>query len=267
VPKKPAPSGPTAVSRSRNVRTDGDGNPLRNKILLGLPRKERDAVFSKLNPVKFELHHLLQEVGRQIDYCYFPNTMMASVLNIMADGKSVEVGLAGWEGFVGLPSIAGFRTSASRVVVQAEGTAFRISAGDMRRVVRSCPQLAIAMLRYSQEATMEVTQIAACNRLHEVDRRLARWLLMSQDRIRLDVLPLTQEFLAQMLGTRRASVSVAANILERAGLIQSGRGCVSILTRKGLEDACCECYGVIRQQLENWRRESQYVALPYRRSG
>jgi CRP-like cAMP-binding protein len=117
--------------------------------------------------------------------------------------------------------------------------------------------LTIALFRYSQEATMEVTQIAACNRLHEVDERLARWLLMSQDRVRMKELPLTQEFLAQMLGTRRASVSVAASILERAGLIEHGRGHVSILDRKGLEEACCECYGVIKQQLENWKKESQ----------
>jgi CRP-like cAMP-binding protein len=113
----------------------------------------------------------------------------------------------------------------------------------------------VALLRYSQEATMEVTQIAACNRLHEVDERLARWLLMSHDRIRLDELPLTEEFLAQMLGTRRASVSVSANILQRAGLIQYGRGYVSILDRKGLEEAYCD--GVIKQQLANWEKESQ----------
>jgi CRP-like cAMP-binding protein len=183
--------------------------------------------------------------------------MMGSVLNVMADGKSVEVGLAGWEGFIGLPTIAGLRSSASRVVTQAMGTAYRISASDMRKALRTCPQLTIALFRYSQEATIEVTQIAACNRLHEVDERLARWLLMSQDRVRMKELPLTQEFLAQMLGTRRASVSVAASILERAGLIEHGRGHVSILDRKGLEEACCECYGVIKQQLENWEKESQ----------
>jgi CRP-like cAMP-binding protein len=248
---------PSLLPRSTNLRKDGDGNTVRNEILLGLPRKECDAVFSNLTLVNLELHDLLQEAGQEIQFCYFPNTMMASVLNVMADGKSVEVGLAGWEGFVGLPVVAGFRSSASRVVTQAEGTAFRIRADDMRKALRGCPQLTISLLQYSQRTTMEVTQIAACNRLHEVDERLSRWLLMSQDRIRLDVLPLTQEFLSQMLGTRRASVSVAATILQKADLIRIGRGNVSILNRKGLEEACCECYGVIQKQLENWLKESQ----------
>jgi CRP-like cAMP-binding protein len=255
--KKPSLTRSKEVLRLRDRRNDGDGNALRNRILLGLPSKESDAIFAKLTLVDLELHDLLQEAGNVIEFCYFPNTMMGSVLNVMADGKSVEVGLAGWEGFIGLPAIAGLRTSGSRVVTQAKGTAYRISASDIRKVVRTCPQLMVAFLRYSQEATMEVTQIAACNRLHEVDERLARWLLMSHDRIRLDELPLTEEFLAQMLGTRRASVSVSANILQRAGLIQHGRGYVSILDRKGLEEACCECYGVIKQQLASWEKESQ----------
>lgn len=181
---------------------------------------------------------------------------MASVLNVMADGKSVEVGLAGSEGLVGLPAIAELRSSGSRVVTQGKGTAYRIIASDIQKALRTCPQLMVAFLRYSQEATMEVTQIAACNRLHEVDERLARWLLMSHDRIRLDELPLTEEFLAQMLGTRRASVSVSAKILQRAGLIQHGRGNVTILDRKRLEEACCECYGVIKRQLATRGKES-----------
>ncbi len=247
----------SSVSHSTNLRQDGDGHAMRNAILLGVSRKECDGIFSKLTLVNMELHDLMQEAGQEIEFCYFPNTMMASVLNVMADGKSVEVGLAGWEGFVGLPVVAGFRSSASRVVTQAQGTAFRIHADDMREGLRGCPQLTVSLIQYSQRATMEVTQIAACNRLHEVDERLSRWLLMSQDRICLDVLPLTQEFLSQMLGTRRASVSVAARILQKAELIRVGRGNVSILNRKGLEEACCECYGVIQKQLDNWQKESE----------
>jgi CRP-like cAMP-binding protein len=237
-------------------RINGDGNALRNKILLELPRKEYDVVFSKLKLVDLALHDLLQEAGGTIEFCYFPNTMMGSVLNVMADGKSVEVGLAGWEGFIGLPVAAGFRSSASRVVTQAMGNAFRIRADDMRKAIRACPQLTASLFRYAQQSTMEVTQIAACNRLHQVDERLARWLLMSHDRILRDVLPLTQEFLSQMLGTRRASVSVAASILQKADLIRIGRGNVTILNRRGLEEACCECYAVIKKQQESWLKES-----------
>jgi CRP-like cAMP-binding protein len=141
------------------------------------------------------------------------------------------------------------------VVTQAAGSVFRINADDMRKALASCPQLARSLHRYAQEATMEVTQIAACNRLHEIEERLARWLLMSQDRIQKDALPLTQEFLAQMLGTRRASVSIAAGILHRAGLIHYTRGQVTILNREELESAACECYGIIKKQLATWQKE------------
>lgn len=255
--KRTSPARPFAPPVSKNSRTDGIGNSVQNRILLGLPSEEWAVVLSKLTFVNLRLHDLMQEASKFIEYCYFPNTAMASILNVMADGKSVEVGLAGWEGFVGLPVVAGFRTSASRVVTQAAGTSFRINADDLRKVLRSCPQLVLSLLRYSQEANMEVTQIAACNRLHSVDERLARWLLMSQDRIGSDLLPLTQEFLSQMLGTRRASVSVAAAVLQRAGLINYNRGHVSIRNRDQLVNASCECYEVIRQQLDNWQKELQ----------
>jgi CRP-like cAMP-binding protein len=230
---------------------------IENRILIRLHRKECDLLFPKLTLVNLKLNQVLQEPGEPITYCYFPNSAMASILSLMANGKSVEVGLAGREGFVGLPVMAGFRSSANRVVTQGGGTAFRIEAADMEKALRSCPQLRLLLLRYAQEASMEVTQTAACNRLHEVEERLARWLLMTQDRVTLDVLPLTQEFLSQMLGTRRASVSVAAGILQKAGLIHYGRGQVSIVNRKGLEEASCECYSVIQRQLEIWRKESQ----------
>jgi CRP-like cAMP-binding protein len=249
--------GSSATSTLVNSRKDGDGNVIQNRILLGLPKKECDLVLSKLVLLDLRLNDLLQAAGQPMQYCYFPNTAMASILNVMTDGKSIEVGLAGWEGFVAMPVVAGFRSSACKVVTQAQGTAFRINADDMRTTLRTCPQLIVSLVRYSQEATMEVTQIAACNRLHEMEQRLARWLLMSQDRIRKDTLPLTQEFLSQMLGTRRASVSVAAAILQRAGLIEYNRGHVSILNREGLKSASCECYGVITKQLDNWQKELQ----------
>jgi CRP-like cAMP-binding protein len=245
------------ASAGKVSRTDGEGNAVLNGILLALPNKECNFIFSRLVFVNLSLHDLLHESGQPIRDCYFPNTAMASVLNVMGDGKSVEVGLAGHEGFVGMPIVAGLRSSASRVVVQAEGSAFRIDSDDLRRSLRNCPHLVIGMLRYSQEVTMEVSQIAACNRLHGVEERLARWLLMSQDRIRSETLPLTQEFLGQMLGTRRSSVSVAAAILQKAGLIRYNRGHVTILNRAGLEDASCECYKVIQMQLGSWRKEFQ----------
>jgi CRP-like cAMP-binding protein len=150
----------------------------------------------------------------------------------------------------------GLKTSATRVVVQIAGSAFRMSAANLRRVLRKCSQLEKLLNRYSQELAMQSMQVAACNRLHEVPERLARWLLMSQDRIGGDKVPLTQEFLAHMLGTRRASVTVGAGILQRAGLITYTRGAVTVVSRSKLEEAACECYRVITRQAQIWRDES-----------
>jgi len=241
---------------SFKASSDGDGHSMHNEILVGLPKKECEAVFSNLEFVEMRLHDVLNEMGEPIKYCYFVNSGLASILNVMSDGKSVEVGLTGKEGFVGLPVVVGLNTSANRVVTQIAGTAFRISARKMAEVLRRCPQLERALNRYSQTLALQSTQVAACNRLHEVEERLARWLLMSQDRIGGDAVPLTQDFLAHMLGTRRASVTVAAGILQKAGLITYARGAVKIVNRENLEDATCECYEVITRQARNWRKES-----------
>jgi CRP-like cAMP-binding protein len=234
-----------------------NGNSIHNEILLGLPRKEYDAVFANLQFVEMRTHDLLNEMGEPIEYCYFVNSGLASVLNVTGDGKSVEVGLTGKEGMVGLPLVVGLKTSATRVVVQVAGTAFRLSAAKMVRVLGKCSQLERMLNRYSQELGMQSMQVAACNRLHEVPERLARWLLMSQDRIGGDIVPLTQEFLAHMLGTRRASVTVGAGTLQKAGLITYTRGAVTVVDRGKLEDAACECYEVITRQSRNWRNESR----------
>ena len=149
----------------------------------------------------------------------FMNSGMTSILTVLAEGKSVEVGLTGKDGFVGLPLIVGFSSGPTQAVVQIAGSAFSIGARAIGQIVRQCPALANRLQRYVQMLAMQGTQVAACNRLHEVDERLARWLLMCQDRIGSNLVPLTQEFLAHMLGTRRASVTVAAGILQKAGLI------------------------------------------------
>ena len=201
-------------------------------------------------------HTLLNEIGEHIEWAYFINSGLASFLNVMGDGKSVEVGLTGKEGFVGVPLLAGFSTSPSRVVMQVDGSGFRISAVDFQEVLKACPSLNRSLQRFSQVLGMQATQVAACNRLHEVDQRLARWLLMSQDRLPGDVVPLTQETLANMLGTRRASVTEAAGILQKAGLITYRRGDVKIDNRRGLEAASCECYVAMRRLADKWRSEA-----------
>lgn len=240
----------------RSVKTDGDGNPVENEILLELPRTEYEAILPKLEFVRLKLRQVIHEAGETMKSAYFCNSGMFSVLNVMPDGKSVEVGLIGREGFSGSPLIAGFRTSHTRTVVQGEGAAFRIDADVLRSLLPNCPKLQRLLNRFAQLMAVQVTQVAACNRLHEVNERLARWLLMTHDRVKTEHLPLTQEFLGQMLGTRRSSITVSAGALQRAGLISYTRGNVSILDRHKLEEAACECYVLLVRQVKEWQSQN-----------
>ena len=206
--------------------------------------------------MRLRLHQVLHEVGEAIKSGYFLNDGMSSVLTVQPDGESVEVGLIGKEGFVGLPIIFGFRTSALRIITQGDGTAYRVDVEILRSLLPECPVLDHQLQRYSMILGIQSTQLAACNRLHDVESRLARWLLMSHERIGGKTLPLTQEFLAQMLGTRRSTVSVAASILQRAGMIAYTRGNVTILSKSKLEAASCDCYELIRQQRNRWESEN-----------
>lgn len=203
------------------------------------------------------VHHTLHEPGDTLKSAWFCNSGLVSILSVFPDGKSVEVGLVGKEGFIGLPLVAGFRTANTRAIAQIEASAFRVDSEKLAVLLRECPNLERQLQQFSQIMNMQVTQIAACNRLHEVDERLARWLLMSADRIGSNSVPLTQEFLAQMLGTRRSSVTVAAGILQRAGLITHSRGDVKIIARQRLEEAACECYELMRSQMKEWRAEAE----------
>jgi len=234
---------------------DDDGNQIHNQILLGLPPEESGLLFSKLEFVRLKTHHVLHESGDTLKSAYFCNSGLVSILSVFPDGKSVEVGLVGSEGFIGMPLVAGFRTASTRAIAQIEATAFRVNGDTLLEALRQCPTLERRLQQFAQIMAMQTTQIAACNRLHEVDERLARWLLMSADRIGSNSVPLTQEFLAQMLGTRRSSVTVAAGILQRAGLITQTRGEVAIVDREKLEEAACECYGIMRWQVERWHGE------------
>ncbi len=192
---------------------DGDRGKIQNAILLGLPRKERASVLSRSEFIPLPARTLLAEMAEPIEFCYFLNSGVVSIIHVMTDGKSVEVGLTGKEGFVGLPLIVGYSTSPTRAIVQIEASGYKLRAQDLKNALRTCPKLDEGLHRYSQELALQAIQIAACNRLHEVDERLARWLLMSQDRVGKSTFQLTQEFISHMLGTRRASVTVAAGIL------------------------------------------------------
>jgi CRP-like cAMP-binding protein len=236
-------------------REDGDGRGIGNSILRALPRRELTHILPSAEFVRLKLHQVLHEPGEPIKSVYFLNNGLGSVLTTQPDGKTVEVGLIGREGFVGLPVIFGFKTSGLRVVTQAEGTAYRLEANFLCSILPGSRELEKQLQRFSMLLAMQSTQLAACNRLHDVVSRLARWLLMSHDRIGSSTLPLTQDFLAQMLGIRRASVTVAAGALQKSGTIEYSRGSVRILDRAKLEAAACDCYHVIERQKKTWLAE------------
>jgi CRP-like cAMP-binding protein len=235
---------------------DGDGRANENAILAGLPGKERARLLAKSEFVNLPARAILSEMSEAIEFGYFVTSGVISIIRIMSDGKSVEVGLTGKEGFVGLPLIVGYTTSPTRAIVQIQASAYKISPQDLKKALSNSSKLKESLQRYSQELSIQAIQIAACNRLHEVDERLARWLLMSEDRVGRSIFPLTQEFISHMLGTRRASVTVAAGILQKAGLITYSRGQVTIKDRAGLESASCECYKGINRQIERWHKDS-----------
>src|SRR5277367_5385265 len=220
-------------SKTRKVTPQIEGNPVRNELLLNLPGHEQDSIFPQLTFVHLRTHDVLQETEEPIKYVYFVDSGMVSILSVMKDGKSVEVGLTGKEGCTGLPLAVGFKTADTRGLVQISGGAFRVSTQGLLKALPACPVLRMRMQQFAHLMALQGAQVAACNRLHEVDERLARWLLMSQDRVCHNgvdgnIVPLTHEFLAHMLGTRRSSVTVAAGLLAKSGLITYNRGQVRI---------------------------------------
>jgi CRP-like cAMP-binding protein len=217
-----------------------------NVILLSLPDKEYSLLRRHLEPAELPQYKILQEPGEKIDFTYFLNDGMVSIVALSQDGRSVEVGIVGKEGMVGMPLTIGLQRGTFRAITQMAGSGMRVRSQIFQDVLPSAPTLRSELSRFALMHGMQVAQLAACNRLHEIEQRLSRWLLMCQDRVDSKLLPLTHEFLAQMLGTGRPSVSLAAGALEGAGLIENLRGTVKILNRKRLEEEACECYGVIQ---------------------
>jgi CRP-like cAMP-binding protein len=239
-----------------------NGQLVQNLVLQSLPSREWKVISAKIEFVKIPTRFLFSQMAEPIANGYFINIGVASILNVMPNGKSVEVGLTGNEGFVGLPLLVGFATSPTRAIAQIAGSAWRLNAKQLPGVLRACPELSKYLHRYAQQFALQTTQVAACNRLHRVDQRLARWLLMSQDRVDSSSFLLTQEFLSHMLGTRRASVTVAARVLHKVGLITYRRGRVTVETRAGLERAACPCYGLLTRQLKRWDSDLRQINMP-----
>jgi CRP-like cAMP-binding protein len=228
-------------------RTNTAGKPVSNKMLLSISDSDYNAIRPHLEYVSLPNHFVLHEAGEKLEFAYFPNRGLISLVVVMKDGNTAEAGIVGNEGFTGTLAAVGLSRSPLQAVVQITGDGFRVEVGALQDTLESAPHLQMMLGRYAAIQGMQVAQTAACNRLHAIEQRLARWLLMTQDRVAAVSLPITHDFLATMLGTDRPSVSLAASVLQRKKLIEYTRGAVKIVNRKKLEDTACECYGMIRQ--------------------
>jgi hypothetical protein len=208
------------------------------------------AIVERSQIVTVSSRELLFEPGEPLRYVHFPEDCVISLVTVMEDGDQVEAMTVGNDGFSGIPVFHGVETSPNRGIGQITGSARRVDAGDFRALVHECTSLHRLLHRYSEFVYETVAQSAACNRLHVIEQRCARWLLMSHDRVGRDSFDLTQEFLAEMLGVRRPGVTVAMGILEKSGLIAHGRGHITIVDRVGLEGVSCECYRTIKGRQE-----------------
>jgi CRP-like cAMP-binding protein len=228
-------------------RTNTAGKQVSNKILLSISDSDYSSIRPHLEYVSLPNHLVLHEAGGKLEFAYFPNRGLISLVVVMKDGKTAEAGIVGNEGFTGTLAAVGLNRSPLQAVVQITGDGFRVEIGALQNTLESVAHLQMMLSRYTAIRGMQVAQTAACNRLHDIEQRLARWLLMTQDRVDSGSLAITHDFLATMLGTDRPTVSLAAGVLQRKELIEYTRGAVEIVNRKKLEDSACECYGVIRQ--------------------
>jgi CRP-like cAMP-binding protein len=228
-------------------RTNAAGKPIRNKILLAMTDVEFRVIRPHLKYVALPSHLRLHEPHQTFRFVYFPNEGLLSLVVAMGNGKTVEAGIVGSEGVAGLQAVVGLSRGPLLEVMQIGGDGFRVKIRDLKKTLDSTPDLQRILGRYTMMLGLHVAQTAACNRLHDVDRRLARWLLMAHDRVHSGTLRITHDFLATMLGTDRPSVSQAAGLFQRMNIIKYSRGAVKILNRGALENQACECYAVIQQ--------------------
>ena len=238
-------------NRNRVDHDNGDQTFLdRNSLLCSIAHVEGELLTPYLEPASLPLGNVIYEPGERVEYCYFPTDSVVSMLYTMEDGSTAEMALVGNDGVTGIAAFLGGGSTCSRAVVAVAGEAFRLPAKRMQQQFERSTLLQQLLLRYVQALITQVCQTAVCNRLHSVEQRLCRWLLLCHDRKnRLD-LPMTQELIANMLGGRRESVTVAAGHLQDAGLIHYCRGRISILDRPGLEANACECYRIVEDEVD-----------------
>lgn len=228
-------------------RTNFEGRPVSNGILLSLPDSEFQSIRPLLTFEYLPSHTSLHEPAEKLEFVHFPNRGLVSIVVVTREGKTVEVGVVGNEGLSGTAALVGLTQYPHRAVVQIAGDGFRARADALRNLLPSVPYFQSTASRHAVLQGMQAAQSAACNRLHGIEQRLARWLLMMHDRVDSGYLAITHDFLATMLGTDRPSVSLAAALLQRKGAIEYTRGAVRIVNRQVLEASACECYPVIQQ--------------------
>jgi CRP-like cAMP-binding protein len=222
----------------------------KNYILRALPDNEYKLLLPELKEVTLKVEDVINHPYQPIPHVYFPNNSMISVVASTPDGQLSEAGVVGREGLLGIGVILGADTTPHENTVQLPGTALRIPTKSIREKFEQFPVLRNLLLRFTHAHMMQLSQTALCNRLHEVKKRLVRWILMAHDRSDSDVLPLTQELLSIMLGVNRPSVTTAAVQLKSEGYIKYNRGIITVLDREGLEDFCCDCYEVVKVEYE-----------------
>ena len=232
------------------LNSSPNGDPGVNRLLATLTTKEYKRLLPKLKTVSLVLGEVLYEPGAVIKYVYFPNDSIISLISELSENSLLEVGMVGNEGMAGLAVFMGVNSSSTRALVQGAGTAMRMSSAAVRTEASQLGNFHHLLHRYSHSLLTQVSQSSACNRFHLVDARLARWLLMTKDRLGAEEFPLTQEFLSTMLGVRREGVSKAAGALQAAKLIRYSRGMITILNSRGLEAKSCQCYAIIKAETD-----------------
>jgi CRP-like cAMP-binding protein len=221
---------------------------LKNYLLAALPAAEFSQLEPKLEAVFFKLGDVLYESGDRMDYVYFPTTMIVSMLYVMENGATAEIGVVGNDGVIGVSLFMGGDTTTSRAIIQSAGAGVRMKAKDLKEEFIKGGVFQELLLRYTQALMTQISQTAVCNRLHSIDQQLCRWLLLSHDRLDSDKLVMTHDLISNMLGVRREGVTLAAQKLARKKLITSVRGTMTVIDRKGLEHAVCECYKVVNDE-------------------
>ena len=225
-------------------------HPAVNRVLGALPKADYERIMAQTERVVLETRQLAYDVNKPIKFVYFPLTGVFSLITFMKDGEGVEVATIGNEGMVGLPLFLGVDRTSGKALTQVPGDSLRMTAAAFKKEISRHGPLTQTLQLYTQALMVQISQGMACNGKHSLRQRCARWLLMTQDRVGSETFPLSQEFLALMLGVRRTGVSKVATELKEAGLIQYSRGVIQILKRKELEDASCECYLVIKKEFD-----------------